>query len=341
MSSKKTKTKEQNNKLVMAVIAILVLGVMAYVLLPKFHAEEKNMATVQNLVETFGKRLQNVNLAQKDQDTLSLSIEENYGKLVENPLMLVNWLRNPANAPGRLTSSPWPDHIEILSTSKLSDTKYEVNGNIVEITKDDLSENCTGVAGVDTEIEGCELTGFALKRPISITVEKTNHKGNPWLMTEVTLGQYTISGSGETPWQTTINEGQNFTYEYPSSLDSKFVKIKNLPPEVTATKNINSRLTCNTTKEGADLDKSVVKETINENVYCITTEKEDNDEGLVKNYSYETVNDDFGLIAVNLAINYQNCDDLESKEKQECLDEEKKFDLNSIVDKIVASLKSN
>lgn len=344
MPSKKNKNKksqkQSNNNVLYGVIAILAVIGLGFLAFPKFYADERNQETVEGLVETFGKRMQYVNLVAENPDDLSVSMEEQYGKLIDDPLMLLTWMRNPQNAPGRQAYSPWPDRIEILSTEKISDTKYQVKGNIVEITEDNLSDECMGVGGVDTEIEGCVLEGFSSKRPITFVIEKTNHKGKPWLITEVKMGQYTITN--EPNWQTTVNESQSFSYEYPSSLGTNFLEIKNLPPEVTATKNINSRLTCKTTKDGADLDKTVVKESINNNEYCITTEKKESDGESYRDYIYATVNEDYGLVEVKLAIQYPDCDKYEETEEREaCKTEEDEFDLNSIVDKIVNSFKEN
>ena len=45
------------------------------------------------------------------------SMTDNYSEFV-TPELLSKWESDPKNAPGRLVSSPWPDHIEILSVEK-------------------------------------------------------------------------------------------------------------------------------------------------------------------------------------------------------------------------------
>lgn len=79
-------------------------------------------------------------------------MQENYGDYV-SPALLAKWLNDPLNAPGRLTSSPWPDRIEILSIEPLSEYAYEVEGEIIEITS---VEKASG--------------GVAAKRPITFVV---------------------------------------------------------------------------------------------------------------------------------------------------------------------------
>ncbi|MFA6940537.1 MAG: hypothetical protein WCQ54_06070, partial [Clostridiaceae bacterium] len=102
-------------------------------------------------------------------DALRKSMEENYGSYVTSPL-IEKWINDPQNAPGRLTSSPWPDRIEIQSIKKISKVTYEVKGEIIEITSTEM-------------IDG----GYAAKRPITLLVKKTN---NRWMIYHVTLGSY-------------------------------------------------------------------------------------------------------------------------------------------------------
>ncbi|MGQ9824382.1 MAG: hypothetical protein ACUVSK_05195, partial [Desulfotomaculales bacterium] len=78
--------------------------------------EERERAAVTALVEDFGGRLQAVSLL-APKEAVQKSIRENYGDLVM-PALLAWWLENPAGAPGRELSSPWPDRIEIRSVTK-------------------------------------------------------------------------------------------------------------------------------------------------------------------------------------------------------------------------------
>lgn len=129
---------------------------------------EMDEKAVANLVEDFGKKLQMVSLL-APKDIVEKSMRENYGDFVSQAL-LEEWISNPLNAPGRLTSSPWPDRIEIQDIKKSSENSYEAKGEIIEITS--LEK---------------EKGGVAAKRPITLTVKKTD---NRWLIDDVTLGAY-------------------------------------------------------------------------------------------------------------------------------------------------------
>jgi len=126
-----------------------------------------NREKVLNIVNNFGSKLQLVSLLAPE-DTLKKSMQENYGSLVSDAL-IEKWIKDPLNAPGRLTSSPWPDRIEILSISKLSGDAYEVKGEIIEITSQE---------------KGTQKA--AARRPITLIVKNKNG----WRIENVTLSSY-------------------------------------------------------------------------------------------------------------------------------------------------------
>lgn len=151
--------------------------------------EEDNMA-VAALVESFGNKLQQVSLLAPPED-LKKNMEENYGGYLTSEL-LTEFLNDPDNAPGKLTSSPWPDRIEITSTEKTSEGLYEVTGTIIEVTS--------------TE-QGTE--NAAAKRPITLEVKKVDGE---WLISSVVLGNYEAGDSIKYR-----NRDYGFTFTLPKS----------------------------------------------------------------------------------------------------------------------------
>ncbi|MBY0122119.1 hypothetical protein [Bacillus sp. S/N-304-OC-R1] len=117
---------------------------------------------VISLVDKFGDKLQNVSLLGPKTE-LEKSMKENYGGIV-SPELIKQWLKDPQNAPGRLTSSPWPDRIDITETQKQSDQKYSVKGEIIEVTNTEVAD----------------------RRPIQLIVEKV---GKQWMITSVKISQ--------------------------------------------------------------------------------------------------------------------------------------------------------
>ncbi len=152
--------------------------------------EEK---AISDLVKGFGSKLQFVSLL-APKEILEKNMREYYGDYV-SPELIGKWVKDPLNAPGRLTSSPWPDRIEILSIVKLSESKYEVKGEIIEITS--------------TEQKSGE---FANKRPITLIVKRLNNK---WLIDEVSLGDYE-----KTNLTIYKNTGYGFEFSLPKSWEN-------------------------------------------------------------------------------------------------------------------------
>lgn len=155
----------------------------------KMQNDESDQTAIIGLVENFGSKLQMVSL-QAPSDTVNQSMQENYGDLV-SPELLAKWQSEPLKAPGRITSSPWPDRIEILTVEKVSNS-YEVKGEIIEITSKE-------------QVNG----GVAVKQPITLVVKKI---GDRWLIDAVTLGAYEEN--------TTIvyrNIEYSFTFSLPES----------------------------------------------------------------------------------------------------------------------------
>ena len=90
---------------------------------------------ITNLVKDFGSNLKLVSLL-APKDTLEKEMKENYSEFVSEKL-IEKWLSDPENAPGRLTSSPWPDRIEVEDIEKVSENEYKVEGKVIEVTSNE------------------------------------------------------------------------------------------------------------------------------------------------------------------------------------------------------------
>jgi hypothetical protein len=132
-------------------------------------------------------------------DIVKKSMQDNYGSLV-SPALLEKWQNDPQSAPGRLVSSPWPDHINILSNEKVGEGIYEVKGEIIEITSVEQSSG-----------------GAAAKRAITLTVKKY---GENWLIDDVVLGAYI-----DTTIITYSNTQYGFTFTLPKSWENYSIII--------------------------------------------------------------------------------------------------------------------
>jgi len=129
---------------------------------------------VRNVVLDFGTRLQTVSLT-ASKENAAAAIAANYAADV-SPALLASWEADPSTAPGRLTSSPWPDHINIQSVTKNQDGTYTVTGEVAEKTS--VEEANGGVS--DTY-------------PITLMVRNVN---GAWLITDVKTGLIQTDGNG-------------------------------------------------------------------------------------------------------------------------------------------------
>lgn len=155
---------------------------------------ERDKAAIKSLVEGFGAKLQAVSL-QAPKEIRDKSIRENYGSFI-SPQLMAKWVNDPdpVDLPGRVTSSPWPDRIDILNMEKVSEDAYKVTGEIAEITSQEK------VAG-----------GIAAKRPVILMVEKI---GDRWLINTVTLGAYEATSQNPIIYK---NPQYGFSFSLPPS----------------------------------------------------------------------------------------------------------------------------
>jgi hypothetical protein len=131
-------------------------------------ADANSEDAVAKVVQDFGKKLQEVSLL-APAAAVQKSMEESYAQYV-SPSLLQKWQKDFQKAPGRLGSSPWPDHIEITAVTKVSDGQYIIKGKIIEITSKEQKKG-----------------GIAAQKIIDLVVRKINDK---WLIDDVTLGGY-------------------------------------------------------------------------------------------------------------------------------------------------------
>ncbi len=160
--------------------------------------EKAEKEAIVRLAQDFGKQLQMVSVL-APADVLSRSMQEHYGDLI-SPSLLEKWLGDPEQAPGRTVSSPWPDRIEVSAAQKVSEDRYEVQGEIIDITS---SEQADG--------------GVAAKRPIRLEIRKID---NRWLIDAVTLGDYRETdqeGPAEPAASAYVNTEYGFQFALPES----------------------------------------------------------------------------------------------------------------------------
>lgn len=118
--------------------------------------------TLEALVEEFGRKHALVSLL-SDKAVVTKAISGHYSYYA-SPKIIAEWQKDPENAPGRLTSSPWPDRIEVDSVIKNEDGSYAVEGRLIEVTSDTKDKD-----------------GIFAEYPVTITLEDFSGR---WLITK-------------------------------------------------------------------------------------------------------------------------------------------------------------
>jgi putative hemolysin len=167
-----------NKKLLLLIAVVALLGLGAFLFFSFLSKEKKvvfkenidDVSIVKNIVEQFGKKLKSVSL-QSPKEILEKQMRENYEEFL-SPELLAGWINNPSKALGKDVSSPWPERIDIKNIQRISENKFLVEGDVIEITSVEA-------------VEG----GKANRLPIVLTLEKRNSK---WVIVDITQGAQKI-----------------------------------------------------------------------------------------------------------------------------------------------------
>lgn len=110
-----------------ALVVFGALGVSYFMSHPNGVFDGEHEGDVRTVVAGFGNALSAVSLFAPD---AAAQIRTAYSPYV-TPELLAEWEADPARAPGRDTSSPWPDHIAVDTVTQVDATTYQAVGRIV------------------------------------------------------------------------------------------------------------------------------------------------------------------------------------------------------------------
>lgn len=183
---------------------------------------ENEDAQVRTVVEAFGKSLKQVSLTAEPQ-VASKAITNIYAPYLTSTL-LNSWALEPDLALGKVTSSPWPERIEITQMTKSTDTEYHVMGNVIQVTSDTLNQE-----------------HGASQDPIDLIVQKVHSE---WLINEAKLldtvqtTQATYEGNGISVKYPTTLSTESGTGIGGGNLDTTLIKFM-IPAEIVASEGTN------------------------------------------------------------------------------------------------------
>ncbi len=135
-----------HTKITVAVVIALIALLAGFAYYARTNPAADRAAALET-VEQFGLQLQKVSLLDANAST---TMQELYGPYVSAEL-LEQWKADPENAPGRLTSSPWPDQI-VISTTTSQGAGYVMSGAIALRTSDPENNGLAGIIPVIIQV---------------------------------------------------------------------------------------------------------------------------------------------------------------------------------------------
>jgi hypothetical protein len=156
--------KSTNKNILISVLAVLVfVGIcfLAFSISKRAGDVEgsissKEIDSIHELVTEFGQKLKMVSLLAPNAGE---TIEIVYGPYVAHEL-ITEWKADPSKAPGRETSSPYPDSITITRMQRNTNDTYSVFANIEEVTNSGPAGTLPVVLIIKHFPEGWRITGY-------------------------------------------------------------------------------------------------------------------------------------------------------------------------------------
>ncbi|MBI2610110.1 hypothetical protein HYW53_02950 [Candidatus Giovannonibacteria bacterium] len=294
-------------------LILLAAGSSVYIWLkqPREIKSDTSEAEIRALVSNFGGALKKVTrLAPRE--IYVKSIQENYSDFI-TPELMKKWEEDPASALGRQTSSPWPERIEISEIKKISDTSYEVKGEIIEVTSMEVTSG-----------------GIAAKRSAEFTVDKLGEK---FLISAVSVGSYMD------PNLKTVKDPGGFDFMYPEKFETEYVGGHEWPPKIEIKTGIYSCKPGEAKNSNGLPDAKTSEKKIGNVNYCIEESMGAAAGSAYTEYAY-VFSLDGKLMRMTFALRFPNCENYADQTiVKKCKSEQEMFNLDMIIGDIVNSIR--
>jgi len=147
---------------ILLVVVVFIAGIFLWNSVALSPTSKEEESQVRTLIENFGSKLKEVYISDP-KEIASAKIKEIYAPFVTDELLLT-WTNDPSKVPGRLTSSPWPERIEIRSIKKFDLNEYEVDGDIISLTSAGSSKDRVTIFVVERD-NNFLIYSFSLENP--------------------------------------------------------------------------------------------------------------------------------------------------------------------------------
>jgi hypothetical protein len=149
-----------------ALLVLLGLGISYLQSHPEGVIDGQHEGDVRATVLAFGNHLNDVSLLAP---SAAEDIRKAYAPYVSAEL-LAAWEADPASAPGRITSSPWPDHIEVDGVVQNEQGGYDVAGRVMLLSSAGDAGSIPVALTVENRTGGYVITRYE-ERPGEAPIE--------------------------------------------------------------------------------------------------------------------------------------------------------------------------
>jgi hypothetical protein len=138
-----------------------------------------------------------------------------------------------------------------------------------------------------------------------------------------------------TGWLTYINPTLNLRFNYPAKLTTTYTSLVSWPPKITVSADPFS---CPETPATESVSARVSRRLVADQVYCLSAVSEGAAGSVYTDYTYTTEKDG-KLITVTFTLRAVQCYNYDDPQKTACEKERETFDLDSVVDQIVRTIR--
>lgn len=308
-----SKSQSKNKNILIVFLGVLLVSIFCLTMNKVSNQSVDESGSVRIVVEKFGYALKDVFLLSP---TASEDIEKNYKDFLD-PVLLEEWKADSTKAVGRLTSSPWPDRIEVSDIKQLAPDTYNVSGKIIEMT-----------SGEETQ------GGTAGSKSVEINVTKIEGR---WLITKISVVDSSeVKNNEENELWKDYKGADGISFQYPEKLTTQYISTQEWPPVIKIQSGTYSCV--ETSPETSSGNEIITQKTINERIYCVNVKHEGAAGSVYSSYVYTTSWND-QLLEASFILHYVNCANYDQEQSQACASERETFNPDSIIDRVIQTVK--
>ncbi len=148
----------------------------------------------------------------------------------------------------------------------------------------------------------------------------------------------TTGGTSMEGWVSSHDQKQGIDFQYPQKLSTTYIQPQTWPPTVKLTKAAFSCPAGEHVMNG--LPTMNVTRTIDSRTYCVSSSSQGAAGTTYTDYTYATEQNG-QLLSISFTLRYPQCLNYDDPQKGECQQERNTFDLDGLIDRLVATVKKS